>query len=181
MLDFLIKIFAPAQLFGYFGMACALLSYQCKTNRNYFFMQTACAIGFTIQFLMLQSWAGMLLNIVAIARGIFFSLGEKCHKQYIHLLLQGAFVTTAVLSVVLFHELWWIALCVFVAQSGGTISQWTRNGKTIRYVQLLVVSPLWLVNNIYYFAVGGILCECFNIISVIVSFIRFRKTGYDKT
>jgi hypothetical protein len=28
---------------------------------------------------------------------------------------------------------------------------------------------------------GGILCEVFNMLSVIVSFIRFHKTGYDKT
>jgi hypothetical protein len=37
------------------------------------------------------------------------------------------------------------------------------------------------VNNVYYASIGGFICEVFNMLSVIVSFIRFRKTGYDKT
>ncbi len=181
MIEILKSILSPAQLFGYIGMACALLSYQCKTNKRYFFMQTACATAFTLQYLLLGAWSAMFLNIVAIARGILFSLGERCHKPFVHILLQLAFVGASLLSVFLFGEAWWIALCVFLAQSGGTVSQWTRNGKTIRYTQLALVSPLWLVNNVYYMAIGGILCECFNILSVLISMLRFRKTGYDRT
>jgi hypothetical protein len=60
---------------------------------------------------------------------------------------------------------------------------WTRNGKTIRVSQLAVVSPLWLLYDLLIPtpSLGGILCEVFNIVSVIVSFVRFRKTGFDKT
>lgn len=181
MIEILKSIFAPAQLFGYVGMATCLLSYQCHKNSRYFFCQTACAIGFTLQFLLLGAWSGMFMNLVAIIRGILFSLGEKTHKPYILALILAAFVGTSLVSVLLFDELWWIAVCVFIAQTAGTLSQWTRNGKTIRDVQLYAVSPLWLVNNIYYGAIGGIICEVFNMISVIVSYIRFRKIGYDKT
>ena len=150
-------------------------------NKNYFIFQTACGIAFTLHFFLLGAWSAMLLNAVAAVRGIFFSLGEKFHKQYIHLSIQAALLVCAVLSVVVFHEVWWIAICIFLAQSGGTLSQWTRNGKTIRMTQMLWVSPFWLINNIYYFTIGGIFTECFNILSVLISIIRFHKTGYDKT
>ena len=181
MSDIILKALAPAQLIGYVGMACALLSYQCKKNKHYFFLQTGCAIAFTVQYLLLGAWSAMLLNVVAIARGILFSLGDKCRKRTIFISIEIAFLLLSVVSVLCFNELWWIALCVFVAQAGGTVAMWTRNGKTIRYTQLLVVSPLWIVNNIVYFSIGGILCESFNILSVLVSFIRFHKSGFDKS
>lgn len=181
MPDFILQAFAIEQLVGYVGMACALLSYQCKKNRNYFFLQTGCALAFTLQYFLLGAWSAMLLNVIAIARGVTFSLGNRLHKRYILILIEIAFVATAVLSVVAFSEVWWIALCVFVAQAGGTLAMWTRNGKTIRYVQLSVVSPLWLINNFFYFSIGGILCESFNLLSVLISMLRFRKIGYDKT
>ena len=181
MYDFLLTLIDPIQLVGYIGMACALLSYQCKKNRNYFFLQTGCAMAFTCQYLLLGAWSAMLLNVVAIARGVLFSLGEKCHKRYVLILIELGFIATALLSVFAFSEVWWIAICVLVAQAGGTLAMWTRNGKTIRYTQLAIVSPLWLINNFYYFSIGGILCESFNIVSVIISMIRFRKSGYDKT
>ena len=87
---------------------------------------------------------------------------------------------SSVLSVVVFQELWWIAILLLVAQAGGTLAMWTRNGKTIRIAQLSMISPIWIVNNVFYFSIGGILCEVFNMLSVVISMLRFRKTGYDE-
>ena len=181
MMEFLIKFFSPIQLIGYVGTACALISYQCKRNKNYFLFQTGCAIAFAIQFVLLRSWAGMLLNIFSIMRGVIFALGDKCRKRGYLILIEACFAFSCVLACLAFGEKWWIALILFAAQGGGTLAMWTRNGKVIRIAQLCLISPMWLINNIYYFSVGGILCEVFNMISVIVSFIRFGKTGYDNT
>ncbi len=181
MLEFLKTILDPVQLIGYIGMACALISYQCKKNRNYFFFQTGCSISFALQFLLLASWGGMLLNMAAIFRGVIYSLGEKCRKPIFLIIMEALFAIASIISVVAFHESWWIAIILFIAQGGGTLAMWTHNGKTIRYTQFFVVSPLWIINNVIYFSVGGILCEVFNMLSVIVSFIRFRKTGFDKS
>ena len=181
MLDILIKSFSPIQLIGYVGMLCALISYQCKKNRNYFLFQMGCGIAFTLQFALLGSYAGMLLNIFSILRGVIFALGDRCKKIFYLVIMEACFAASSLISYFVFDELWWIAVLLFIAQAGGTLAMWTRNGKTIRIAQLSFISPLWIVNNVYYFSVGGILCETFNMLSVIVSFIRFRKTGYDKT
>jgi hypothetical protein len=60
---------------------------------------------------------------------------------------------------------------------------WTRDGKKIRISQMAVVSPFWLLYDLLIPvpSIGGILCEVFNMASVIISFIRFKKTGFDKT
>ena len=180
MLEFLQSIFTPIQLIGYIGTACALTSYQCKKNKGYFTFQTACSVAFAIQFAILQAWAGMLLNIFSIVRGIVFVLGDKCKKPIYLIALEVCFIASCVMSPLFFGEKWWIALLLFIAQAGGTLAMWTRNGKIIRISQISFISPIWIVNNVYYYSIGGILCEVFNILSVIVSFIRFRKTGYDK-
>lgn len=181
MFDILIKSFSPIQLIGYVGMLCALISYQCKKNRSYFLFQMGCGIAFTLQFALLGSYAGMLLNIFSILRGVIFALGDRCKKIVYLIIMEVCFAASSLISFFVFGELWWIAALLFIAQAGGTLAMWTRNGKTIRIAQLSFISPLWIVNNVYYFSMGGILCEVFNMLSVIVSFIRFHKTGYDKT
>ena len=180
MLEFLQSIFTPVQCIGYIGTACALTSYQCKRNKAYFSFQTACSVAFAIQFAILQAWAGMLLNIFSIVRGIVFVLGDKCKNPIYLIALEVFFAASCIMSPLFFGEKWWIAILLFIAQCGGTLAMWTRNGKVIRISQISYISPLWIVNNVYYASVGGVICELFNITSVIVSFIRFRKTGYDK-
>ncbi len=181
MLDILLTVLTPIQLIGYAGMACAFFSYQCKRNRMYFVLQAGCGVFFAIQFLLLGGWSGFFLNIFSIARGIILGLGEKCRKRIFLILIEASFVLSFVLSVAVFDELWWISALLFIAQAGGTLVMWTRDGRRIRIAQLLFISPIWLFHNSFYkFSVGGILCESFNMISVILSFIRFRRSGFDK-
>ena len=98
IIEFLKDALTPTQLLGYVAMALCLLSYQCKKNKTYFIMQTASGIAFTLHFFLLGAWSGMLLNAVGALRGIFFSLGEKFHKQYIHLSIQAALLACSFLS-----------------------------------------------------------------------------------
>ena len=180
MPQFLLDLFTPIQLIGYIGTACSLISYQCKKNESYFIFQAGCSVAFTLQFALLGAWAGMLLNIFSIMRGIVFALGDKCRKVVYLIALEICFATSCIMSPIFFGEIWWIAILLFIAQGGGTLAMWTRNGKTIRISQISFISPIWIVNNVYYASIGGIACELFNITSVVVSFIRFRKTGYEK-
>ena len=180
-MQFLENLFDPIQLIGYVGTVCALLSYQCKKNKGYFLFQTGCAIAFTVQFALLCSWAGMLLNVFSIMRGVIFALADKCKKTVYYWITQACFTASCLASFLFFGEQWWIALLLFAAQCGGTLAMWTRDGKKIRIAQLFFISPIWIANNVYYGSIGGVMCEIFNMISVLVSFLRFRKTGYDTT
>ena len=74
-----------------------------------------------------------------------------------------------------------LSVIIALAQTVETVVMWGRNGKHIRICQLCFVSPIWLTYNLFEFTLGGILAEIFVIVSAIVSFIRFRKTGFDKT
>lgn len=181
MSEFFAEYFSWIQIIGYVGMAFALISYQFKKNKTYFFMQTMCAVSFSIQFAILHSWTGMFLNIFSIFRGVIFMMGDKCRKKVYLVIAEALFLISFLLSVFVFKEAWYLSLIVFLAQAGGTLAMWTRNGKTIRIAQISFISPLWLIYDAVNGSVGGVLCEIFNMISVIVSFFRFKKSGYDKT
>ncbi len=121
------------------------------------------------------------MNVVAIFRGLIFAARDRFKSPVWHVLLQVLFTGSCVASFLFFGERWWIALLLAVALCGGTLVMWGRDGKKIRLAQFFMISPLWIVNNAYYGSIGGIVCEVFNMSSVLVSFIRFRRTGYDKT
>lgn len=180
IMKWLLELLDPVQLIGYAGMLCAVLSYQCKKNQTYFFFQILCSTFFMVQFILLGSWAGMIMNVFGIYRGVILYMGKKCEKMGFLISIQVCFVISAVVSVVVFNEMIWIAVLLFLAQAGGTLAMWSRDGRIIRGVQVFVASPAWIINNICYFSMGGILCEVFNIVSVLVSVLRFRKTGFDK-
>ena len=171
------------QAIGIFGMLCAAISYQCKSNRNYFVWQGLIAVCFSLQFVLMGAWAGLLFNPFNIVRAAVYRVSKLSRSIWSVVLFEIYIIAAALISIFLLKETWWLVLFVFIAQATGTFTMWTKNGKIIRLSQLFVISPLWLLYDalIPVPSVGGILCEVFNITSVIVSFIRFRKTGFDKT
>ncbi len=175
-MDFLI------QTIGIFGMLMAIISYQCKTNRNYFIFQGLCGLFFTIQFTLTGAWAGVLFNVFNIARALLYQ-SKIARKLLTVITLEAITLALGFVSLFVFKEAWWLVLFTLIAQAAGTFTMWTKNGKTIRIGQLALVSPFWLLYDalIPTPSIGGVLCEVFNMVSVIVSFIRFRKTGFDKT
>ena len=88
-------------------------------------------------------------------------------------LLEAAFVVTTVLT---FGG--WLSIVLLVVHLVGTFAMWSDNGKLIRISQLFCVSPGWLIYNVAVFSIGGIICEVMNIVSAVVSFIRFGFDGF---
>ena len=176
MIDFI------AQMLGIFGMLSAIVSYQCKTNRNYYIFQGLSGVFFSAQFILIGAWAGLIFNAYNIMRAIAYQ-SKKSKSVACIVCLEILVVAAATLSVFVFNEAWWLVLFTLIAQVTGTFAMWTRDGKKIRISQLAVVSPFWLLYDLLIPvpSIGGVLCEVFNMASVIISFIRFKKTGFDKT
>ena len=171
-----------AQMLGIFGMIAAVLSYQCKKNQNYFIWQGLSGVFFSAQFILIGAWAGLLFNAYNIVRAIAYQ-SKKAKSVICVIGLEALVLTAALLSIFVFKEAWWLVLFTLIAQATGTFAMWTRDGKKIRVSQMAVVSPFWLLYDLLIPvpSIGGILCEVFNMASVIISFIRFKKTGFDKT
>ena len=171
-----------AQTLGILGMLAAMISYQCKKNKNYFIFQGLSGAFFSAQFILIGAWAGLIFNAYNIVRALAYQ-SKKAKSVVCVMSLEFLVVIAAAMSVLVFKEAWWLVSFTLIAQVTGTFAMWTRDGKKIRISQMAVVSPFWLLYDILIpvTSIGGVLCEVFNMASVIISFIRFKKTGFDKT
>jgi len=170
-----------AQLFGIAGMACSISSFQCKKNRILFFLQATSGLMFGINFLMIGALGSALFNIFNIVRGMLFSKSDRIvWKLMVILALYGSCTAVSLPSV--WSDTFQMVLLLFTtaAQFVGTAAMWSGNGTIIRKAELFFVSPIWLINGCINFTLGGIVSSCFNMISIIVSFIRFGKHSFEK-
>lgn len=171
-----------AQILSIGGMACAILSMQCRSTNKFFIVQGTAGLLFTISFVMLGAWAGAIMNVFSLVRACILNNSKVVRLKLTLSLLIVALILCSAALLTVFNEKWYLVLIVFIAQMAANLVMWSQSGKLIRYVQLAVISPLWLVYNciIPIPNIGGLLTETFSIVSVIVSLIRYRKIGFSK-
>ena len=163
------------QIAGIVAMVAIILSFQCKSNRRLAFVYGTGASLFAVSYFMLGQPSAALYNIISVICSIL------CLKD--SLKTKFAFGIIAVLFVIatwFTYENWW-SLVLMAAVIATAYSMILRSGIFIRNIRIFFISPVWLINNtVMCFTIGGIVCEIITITSIIVSFIRYRKTGFEE-
>lgn len=163
-----------AQAISIIAMAFNILSFQCKRNRNLIMMIGAGSLLFSVSFMMLGDFSSAGFNLVNIFNSTAY-LNKKTHNNVFFSMVYVLYILVAIFA----YKTPWTIVLLF-AQLASAFAQWHRSGAFIRKTHFLFVSPAWLINNIFItFSIGGIICELFMIASVLISFIRFRKSGFD--
>lgn len=163
---------------GIIAFVITALSFQCKKLNKVMMMQIISCSIWTIHFYLAGGYAAALINAIYVVRSIVYAFVKNKKAIWTStVLLSLAAVAAAIVTVAVpfFNELWFIALITASASVVGNVFLAINNDRTFRYVQLFFISPCWMFNNIWYRSIGGILCEIFNVISVIVSLIRFHR------
>ena len=174
-----------AQILSIVSCAGIILSFQLKNNRHLFLVQTFAAMGFGISYLLLGAIDGFLINAVAFTNTAVL-LNKKLKKKAILVMICAAFPIISIITVLTYSGTWdtikilevIFSFLIAIAQIFYTISTWKDDGKKIRTVRVFLVTPAWLGYNIVVSSIGGIICEAFNVISIIISFIRYGKDGF---
>lgn len=159
-----------AQGFGILGMIMGFTSFQCKKMRNYYIFYGLLSTFFTINFLMLGAYTACLSNFVAISRSIFLAKGGVFKKK---VFMWGLIILGIVIGAFTWDGIYTVMLVVAI--SATTFTQYTGKEDIIKPAQLFCISPLWLIHNIFKFSIGGIICEIFNMTSVIIYYARTRN------
>lgn len=163
------------QILSMFGMALTILSFQMKTRKHILLMQTAGSAFFLASFILLHSWAAVYLNVVFLVRNVvcYFSddAGWAKHKAWLYILL-GLVIVAGALG---YKTLWDIV--PVIGAMFGTVAAYMKNENMFRLFKL-GDSPCWLLYNISIPSVGGSICEVFNILSITIGLIRYRKRGF---
>ena len=169
-----------AQGFGLIGLVIIVWSFQCKKNKNVFLMQGIGSFAFVINFLLISAYAGALFNLTNLVRGLLFSKEDK--KVWKLVAVNVLYTACFAFSTYLAWGDWFmifIASLPYVTLFIMSILMWVGNGKIIRYFQVSLMSPAWIVHNVFNFSLGGILCESFNMVSSVVALVRYRKEGFN--
>ena len=164
-----------AQVLGLIAMAVCIISFQFKKNKHLFIVQGISSTLFFVHYLLLGQEAGAFMNLLSIMRSVCLNV-KFLRNRVCEILLIIGFVVVAAIT---FEN--WLTILILIAQIGGTIVYWQNKAKRIRIFQLSVSSPCWLIHNIASFSIGGIITEVFNIISTIISLVRFRKKRFDES
>ncbi len=160
------------------AMALIILSFQCKKQSMFYVMQMSGNVVFAISFLLLGNVAASLLNLMGLFRGMIMLLPKEKRKIWHLVLINALFVGAAVFAGTVGGDGFY-CLVPFAAQTVGTFSMWFGNDRSIRWVQLCVISPLWVINNtpLISFSLGGICCEAFSMISTVIYLLRTKKSS----
>jgi len=160
------------QVFSVLAMSLIILSFQFKRRSIYYIMQVSGNVLFAVSFLLLGNVAGCLMNAIGIVRGlIMLKLGES-RRTWALVLINALFVAGAAFAGTVGGD-GWACLVSLAPQVIGTFSMWYGSDNAIRWIQLGLISPLWLTNNIVIsFSIGGIICEIFCMVSASIYLIR---------
>ena len=163
------------QLVSLIAMIAIILSFQCKSNKRLVEVIGTGALLFAISYFLLGQPAAAVFNIISAICSIV-CLKDNLKNKFVFGII-AAFYTVATYFT---FDGWW-SVVLMMAQLAASYSLMFKSGTFIRNMRFFFVSPIWLVNNtVMCFTVGGIICEIITMISIIVSFIRYRKTGFEK-
>ena len=162
------------QIISVIAMVAIILSFQCKSNKKLAFVYGTGATLFAVSYFMLGQPSAALYNIISAVFSIM------CLKERFKTKLNFGIIVALFIAATYFtYENWW-SLVLMSAVVASAYSMMFKSGKFIRNIRFFYISPVWLINNtIMCFSIGGLICEIITMTSVIVSFIRFRKTGFE--
>ena len=157
------------------AMLAIILSFQCKSNKKLAVVMGIGALLFATSYFLLDQLSATLFNIISFVCSII------CMKENLkNKVVFGVLVALYILATWLTYSGWW-SVVLAAGQIAGSYSIMFGSGKFIRNMRFFFVSPVWIINNtVICFSIGGLICEIITMVSIIISFIRYRKTGFEK-
>ena len=170
-----------AQAVGIVAMFFFVFSYQQKNAKGIILWQMIGTLLFTINFFMLGEYLGAILNFIGFVRAVLFLKKEKLHTGSIGWLIgfTALYLGAYALTFTVFGTE--PTLPNFILQCCPVLGMFfqhlgLRNDDTKKIRMFcLVGSAAWLVYNCVVMAIGALLCETFNIISILVAMARFNR------
>ncbi len=162
---------------GFVGLLFFFISFQLKTNKLLFSMQTIGCLCFSLQFALLGAYSGCLNVLINIIRNAL--LIQYNNWKFVR--WKGWVVIFSALSIAIALFTWDGAISILPVAGtiSGTVGYWTNNAKKIRIANLFVNSPCMLIYDALVRSWGGVLNEGITIASIVISIIRFGWKSLD--
>ncbi|MBE6955849.1 MAG: YgjV family protein [Ruminococcaceae bacterium] len=170
------------QAIGIVAMAFNILSFQCKKQRSIIVMQFFGSLFFCVHFYLDGAMTGALLNAVAVVRALVYSNKEKLKSDHVAWLALFIGASIACYPVAFLWldaptDKWYYFVLELLPVVGMTLSTFSFRADGAKGLRLLwfFSSPLWLIYNICHHSIGGTVCECFAIVSILTAMFRLDR------
>lgn len=164
--------FIISQFIGFVAAAILLLSFQQKTHKRIVAMQACSGLLFAVQYLMIGAYAGMAGNLVGVIRSLVYMQRGKS-KFADSIACPIVFAVIAAISGILTYEKP-ISLLPMAAMIISSFVMWSPKTQKLRALTM-PTSAMWLIYNVLEKSYSGTVTEIFNLLSIIIALIRFRK------
>lgn len=170
-----------AQAVGIVAMCFSILSFQQKRRRGMLILQIVGASLFFVNFLLLGQYIGAILNLLGCIRYILFLQKDKLHTDnnlWLAIFTAG-YLGAYVLCFTVFGEEptppnLLLQILPVLGMFFGHLAFRSSDPAKIRKISL-AASLSWLSFNSIVVAIGAILCEAFNIVSIFIAMARFDR------
>ena len=169
------------QILGVVAMILYAISYQFKKPALFYVFSFGGATAFCISYLLLGKTGGFVCNIVSVIKALYLWLFPTVKRKAHFVSFILLYVAASVITIIMKWDTY-LALLTLAASIAHTYMFFQDNPKVLRYIQIFLVSPMWIVYNVLgdEIAVGGILCETFVATSSIIYLIRHRKDSKEE-
>lgn len=164
------KIFI--QIIGAAGALFAFAAYQNNNHKRIMLCKTASEGAFALQYIFLDAYTGVAMNLLGCIRNLVFAALVKRRKP------TAAGIVVFSLLMAGLGALTWAGPISLLAVAGKLFSTLAYGMKNPRLVRLLTIpsSLCWIVYDAICFSLAGIFTESLAIASIFVAEIRFRKS-----
>lgn len=151
-------------------------TYLTKNHNKILLFTSIAALFYGLEYLLLGSLTGFVLNLIAILRGVFFFLENRYKKNASIFSLIGIEVLILLLGVLSWKSLA-MSLIPIIANLLFTYAVWQKNNNVYRVISFMY-SACWILFNIILLSVLGLVSEIVILIIEIVGCVKFyrRKT-----
>lgn len=169
-----------AQIIGFAAVGLYLLSYQLKKRTQIIWVTFISNCLYVLQYVLLGAFSGATMDALTSVAAFFAAKkNEPCFQKHAKWVatLSVLVLTAAGLTIALLQQKWLELLPI-----GGAVLQtvglWCNNEQTLRKFGL-ACTPFWLVYNFISQAYGAALGSLLVTFSIVVSLVRYRKSGKD--
>lgn len=170
-----------AQTIGIIAMAINIISFQQKSQRTIIIMQLFGASLFAVNMFMIGATVGGFLNLIGAVRALVYSDKKrfKTDKPVWLFVFCALYLASYVLNFAVFGKEptavnFIVEFLPLIGMTASGIGFYLSDAKSVRRLGM-VSSPSWLIYNIVNFALGGIICEVFCMISIIIGMLRLDR------
>ena len=159
--------FIIAQVFGIIALIVLIISFQKNTTKKLLKLQVMSSLLYALQYLFLNAYTGLYMNIACAFRNILF---YKEKKSLIKLII--IIVLMIILGILSYSNIY--SLLPMIAVIIYSIALWYGNLKIIRIVEVISCS-LYIIYNIKVLAITGFIATIIELIGAIVAIIKSKN------